>query len=252
MAGAKKPNPLPKGLWHGEVAFMLGGGPSLADVDLSSIRRRRIIAINNAYGDCVRPARSRKPNDAHTCKYEPRDWVDIVWFGDSRWFDWHRKDLARFKGLVCTCAPKYMNVRGLYVYERISDAGITRLPGKVCWNRNSGGSGISFAYHLGVRRVVLLGFDMRRVDGEPNWHKDHPSPEKNPYPKYLRFFGKIAKDAKRLGLDIVNCTPGSLVDQFPIMTLEEYLQWEQENESSAHMESGDALGETGQDIQAEG
>jgi len=218
---------LPEGLWKGSTAFLLGGGPSLRDVDLARIRTRRIIAINNAYGDPVRPAPSRDVRGAFHCRYSPRDWVDIVWFGDARWFSWHRKDLRRFQGLAATCSPLLVDVRGIFRYDFGKLSGICTEPGKVAWNRNSGGSAINLAYHLGVRRVVLLGFDMRRVDGEPNWHKDHPAADKNPYDVYLKHFNAIARDAEALGLEIINCTPGSAIGHFPIMSLDEFLESEE-------------------------
>jgi len=114
-------------------------------------------------------------------------------------------------------------VRGLFYYAKGKLSGICEKPDEVAWNRNSGASAINLAYHLGAKRVVLLGYDMRRVDGEPNWHKDHPAKDKNPYELYLRHFKTIARDADRLGLEVINCTPNSALTCFPIVPLEEYL-----------------------------
>jgi len=91
------------------------------------------------------------------------------------------------------------------------------------------------AYHLGVRHIVLLGFDMRKVEDDCNWHPEHlkmnPNSEKkklanggvNCYGRYLKKFPQVAKDAKRLGLNILNATPGSVLLDFPIVELDDVL-----------------------------
>jgi len=52
----------PPQIWKDGIAFILGGGPSLNDVDFDLIKNRRIIGVNNAY--------------------QLGDWVDVCWFGD--------------------------------------------------------------------------------------------------------------------------------------------------------------------------
>ena len=210
--------------------FILGGGPSLNDVDLSLIHHRRIIGVNNSYGDPVYNKRGK------LIGYEPRPWVDICWFGDSRWYSWHIKNMRDFPGLIAHCVLRLKEARGLHAYNRGKPAGIEERPDYISWNRNSGASAINLAYHLGASRVVLLGFDMRRVNDKTNWHDDHPSPQKNPYYRFLRLFPKIAKDAEALGLEIINATPDSAIEQFPIMTLERYL--EKESADKNHRSSG--------------
>lgn len=202
--------------------FILGGGPSLNNVDFSLIQHRRIIGVNNSYGD---PTYNRRRK---LIKYNPRPWVDVCWFGDSRWYSWHIKSLREFPGLIAHCAPRLKDVRGLHSYNRGKPAGIETRPNYISWNRNSGASAINLAYHLGASRIVLIGFDMRMVGDKANWHDDHPkcSSKRNPYFRFLRSFPKIAKDASDLGLEIINCTPDSAIDQFPIMTLEAYLERE--------------------------
>jgi hypothetical protein len=39
----------PPKIWKGRVAFILGGGPSLNDVDFALIKEERVIGVNNAY-----------------------------------------------------------------------------------------------------------------------------------------------------------------------------------------------------------
>jgi len=193
---------IPK-LWSGETAFILGGGPSLNDVNFDLIKEKRVIGVNNAY--------------------LLGSWVDICWFGDSRWWGWHKEKLSEFPGLIVSCATSLVknNYNFLKIVARGKPRGIEQKPNCVSWNRNSGISAINFAYHLGVKRVVLLGFDMRRIDNKTNWHDQHPCPDKNPYEMFLRVISSVQLDAQRLKLEIINATPGSAIKVFPTMRLEE-------------------------------
>ncbi len=70
---------------------------------------------------------------------------------------------------------------------------------------------------------MLIGFDMRRVNDRANWHEDHPCPQKDPYGRFLLAFPHIAREARELGLEILNATPESAISQFPIVKLEEVI-----------------------------
>lgn len=189
-----------------------------------------MIGINNAYGDPVLDHRSKAKKDKHErVEYIPRPWVDVCWFCDSRWFSWHYLNLKEFPGIIAHCAVS-LNKVGMHYFLRGKPGGIETREGHVAWNGNAGYSAINFAYHLGCKRVVLLGFDMKRVSGSANWHHDHPADEtKNPWFRFLRRTNFIKRDAEKIGLEIINCTPGSAIDAWPIMSLEEFLSQEEGN-----------------------
>jgi len=138
----------------------------------------------------------------------------------------------KFAGLKVTCCERlFEHAPGVKVMGRGKPAGIDTKRGRVSWNGNSGISALSLAYHLGARMMVLLGFDMHPLeDGTSNFHNDHVNMElhKGPnvqkvYDRYLSKMGQVKKDADRLGVKIVNATPGSSIKEFPIMSLEEVL-----------------------------
>lgn len=172
----------------------------------------RCIAVNNAY--------------------RIASWSEFVWFADMKWWDWHSEELLASRLPIATCCEhpkvlKHPSVSKLRLYARDSEHryGISEKKGFVAFNSSSGASAINLAYHMGARKVVLLGFDMRRVHGEKNWHSDHKE-QKNfsPFSRHMKAFGPIGQDAKRLGIEIVNCTPNSAIEEFPIISLEEALQ----------------------------
>src|SRR6266403_328208 len=71
--------------WKGETAFIVGGGPSVADQNVELLRGRKVIVINSS------------------CYLLP--WADILFFADERWWREHVKTVAGFKGRVITTDP---------------------------------------------------------------------------------------------------------------------------------------------------
>lgn len=124
----------------------------------------------------------------------------------------------KFSGLRCHCVDRLEGKPGFLrlIRGRIME-GIDTTPGRVAWNRNSGASAINLAWHLGASKVVLYGFDMRDVDGESHWHNDHQSKKPSPHARFLRCFPAIKRDAERLGIEIINASPGSAIKEFPII-----------------------------------
>ena len=109
--------------------------------------------------------------------------------------------------------------------------GIETRRGFVSWNGNSGLSAISLACHMGAKTIILLGFDMKSDGVQSNYHNEHVEMklQKGPirqqvYTRYLKKGSEIIKDAGILGIKIINATPGSAMEHFPIMTLEEAMQ----------------------------
>lgn len=192
-------------LWPGATCYILGGGPGLARVSLEQLHKRRVIAVNNAY--------------------QLGDWIDVMFYGDCRWLTWHEKALLDFPGLKVTACDSHKDKPGIKaVKRRNSPLGITKEANRLNWNLNSGACAISLAVRFGVKKIVLLGFDMRIVDDKTNWHDGHQdSPNKNPYQRFLKPFPAIARDLEKLGVECINATPGSALDIFPIVEPESVL-----------------------------
>lgn len=196
-------------MWEGERCFILGGSPCLLDEDLELIHDERIIGVNNSY--------------------ELGDWVDICWFGDERWLEWNREKLSEFKGLKMCCVEslaKDLERKEIKALHRGKPQGIERRSDHVSWNNNSGFSAINLAVHLGVKTIILLGFAMKvGKDKEHNWHNHHLIKGHDPIPyfKFLDSLPVIKKDAKELGITIINSTMDSDIEErfIPRMPLEE-------------------------------
>jgi len=231
-------------MWKDGECFIIGGGPSILnqfnipskvieevssgamrpDVYspyLSPLHGKHVIGINNAY--------------------QIGDWIDTIFFGDCSWYLVHRRALARWPGIKATCCNRFANkneteqegVKYL-MKDKTRRLGISYDPSAVSWNGNSGGAAISLAVHFGVKRIYLLGFDMKL--GEKNkthWHKGHRKISKTPiksplipslpFPKHLKGFPPIARDAKARGIEIFNLNPDSAITVFPKIELKDIL-----------------------------
>lgn len=217
----REPRPMlsywkPEALWPDSTIYILGGGPSLNDVNFDLFKDQPVIGVNNAYGDPV------KDEEGNLIRYEPRDWVDVCWFGDGRWYQWHKKYLEEYKGLICSCSPATNKIKFIKSISRGKPQGI-ETNGSIAWNKSSGSSAINLAYYLGAKTIILVGFDMKQRNGQNNWHTDHKNViKRDVYKRFLTVYPAIKEDADRIGLKILNANPDSAITVFPFIELESY------------------------------
>lgn len=210
---------IPK-LWPDSTVFIIGGGPSLLQQDLSLIHDQRVIGVNQAY--------------------KLGSWVDICWYGDKNWYHLNMPQIKKYGGLIVTCSIEIQINRRI---SRVFYVGRSRkkMSGieykdrtQVCWNHNSGASAINLAYWLGAKTIVLLGFDMQlpkdKKNGSTHWHDDYERKINrrtgflyDPYERYMKDWPYIAKDAKEIGLKIINATPGGALNLFERKTIEQVM-----------------------------
>lgn len=225
-------------MWQDGECWIIGGGPSMPrqfDVPeetirqvmnrklppstyspyLSPIHGKHVIAVNNAY--------------------QIGSWIDVVFFGDCSWYLVHRKKLAEFPGLKVTCCTRFTKKpreksEGIkYLAKDASHRlGISSDKSKISWNSNSGAAAISLAVHFGVKRIILLGFDMRLDQGKiSHWHGSHGKPgEKRkppPFNRHLRGFPAIAQEAESMGVEIINTSLKSAILNFPKTAIKDLL-----------------------------
>lgn len=100
--------------------------------------------------------------------------------------------------------------------------GIERLPFDAHFGTslNSGLQGMRCAQFLGAQRILLLGFDLSAARGA-HYFGEHPAPLQNTTPR--RFRTHIQQFKRWRGPEVINCTPGSALKQFPMSTIEKEL-----------------------------
>lgn len=194
----------PEPRFAGRTVVLLGGGPSLAAVDLSRLDPAVTIAVNTA-GELM-------PDAA------------VLFWRDARWFADNRELVAGWKGLAVTTAPRapWPNIRAVALERRpgFPPAGATT----VRWGPSSGHVACALAVAMRATKIVLLGFDCRAVGPRTHWHDRYRETRAEAmYRRFVDGWRGWAADARALGAEIVNATPGSAIDDFPIVPLDQVL-----------------------------
>lgn len=227
-------------LWKGGECWIIGGGPSIPHE--FGVPQRVIDQVQSGEAPISTFSSYFKPiHDRHVIGVNAAfllgSWVDFVFFGDSGFYLRNREEMDVFPNLIATCDPKHRNKYGGGVKympkDRSHPWGITTKRGHVSWNLNSGLASFSLAYHLGVKRIYLLGFDMRlSADYKQHWHRHYKrdtmdlstfSKKRMPFERHKKGFPQVAKDARKLKIEIINVSPHSTVEQFPRVRLKDVL-----------------------------
>ncbi|WP_409188437.1 hypothetical protein [Bradyrhizobium sp. RDM4] len=196
--------------WQGETAFLVGGGPSVAGQDLARLRGRRVIAINSSYA--LLP------------------FADILFFGDLRWWNDHKDRLDGFAGRIVTCRKNPGGLKGLrrevFELERQNPPGLALHRSRVIFRRTSYAAAINLAVHLGCAEIVALGLDGKRdAKGRAHHHAPHRWPTKPAcWAEQLAELATLVEPLQQLGVRVRNASPGSAVELWPHVDLEDILR----------------------------
>ena len=223
-------------IWEGGDVWIIGGGPSIPkQFGISDEVIQKVIAGSsspNVYSPYMSALHNKHVIGINVA-YLIGNWIDMIFFGDGGFFLQHQQELANFPGLRVSCNPTTRNLNWVKFLEqdRRHVLGISASPKMVSWNHNSGAAAISLAAHTGAKRIFLLGFDMK-LDNKSNkhWHDVYKMGTIEgkrkmhlPFNRHLKGFTQIAKDAKSMGIDIINVCPDSAITQFPKLSIKEVL-----------------------------
>lgn len=232
---------IPK-LWKGGDVWIIGGGPSIPEqFGIPGDVVQRVLTgeeTPQAYSPYLSYLHDKHVIGINVA-YMMGDWVDAVFFGDGGFFLKHLKELALFPNLRVSCHPKVKpyNWVKFVPMDRKHRAGISVDNGCVSWNKNSGAAAISLAVHFGASRIYLLGFDMKVSHEKQHWHglyrkngaPNYPRKVKGrivgglPFSTHLKGFPRIAKDAQKYGVEIINVCPDSAIECFKKVSLKDII-----------------------------
>lgn len=207
------PRPYHRPAWAERTAVVIGSGPSLNEYQLIEVALARlalrvhVIAVNNTI--------------------ERATWADVAYFGDYTAIKHYLPKLRKLTAAEWVTIDSAAAERWKLTHVNPASANGMQLD-RIRVNGNSGAQAISVAAAFGAKRILLLGFDMRNdpKTGAAHWFGQHP---KNLvtvqlFEEWLHKFEFIAKDAKALGVEIINCTPGSALEVFPRANISEALK----------------------------
>lgn len=195
---------------------MVASGPSLTLEAAATVRRARLagwhaIVVNDAY---------------RAVRY-----AEVLYAADRHWWEAHG-GVADFHGERWSCtsstspncddktawADTYYSINLVEARDGQGFAAQRGIHLGAC--SHSGFHAVNLALVFGAERVVLIGFDMRRVDGASHFFGEHP-PELRRYSgelearAYRDFIRSYPPDAR-----VVNATPGSALKAYEFVDLE--------------------------------
>lgn len=139
--------------------------------------------------------------------------ADMLFAADPEWWQKHPEALKFAGHKVVSRNSVYFP--GVWYAKPISMSG-----------GNSALRATQLAVDAGAKRIVLLGVDL---DSKKltHWHGDHKNGLRNPMPQVFEAAIKAWEGfSKQPGLpEIINCSLQSALTCFPVMPLDEVLQW---------------------------
>ena len=196
---------------------MLGGGPSLEGFDCKPLHRLGwLLAINSSF------------------KLAP--YCDAVFFTDTTWWSgsWvpggkpRKVELKRSGALLVTTSRAVKRDAPDHVKRVAAAMGVPFRAGQgpIRLGRSSGHTGVSLAAAFGAKRIILLGFDMKRdQNGRSHHHNEYASVNDKLYSHdFVPSFNGWNKIAVKAGIEILNATPGTALKEFPLIKIEEVLK----------------------------
>lgn len=221
-------------IWKNGTCVIIGGGPSLIkQFDIPEELVKKVYSgesESSVYSPYMERLHS-KHVIAVNMSFKIGDWMDMIFYGDAVWGEKYYEELMKHPALIVSCLPrnpqKESILSGVKYLTRNHQKvfGITTEQSKVSWNNNSGSAAINFAVHLGVKKIILLGFDMSLDSGQnQHWHKYYATPKKNVAKiigRHLLGFPDLVKDLHSLGVEVINCSQESKIEGFPKMNLKD-------------------------------
>lgn len=208
-------------IWEKEC-YIIGGGTSLLKQFNIPIELTQEVYSGVSSPSVYSPFLS-KLHDKHViatnAAYRIGNWMDFLIFGDEGFWKSNKDGILSFPGLKIYGSNKEMkNPNVLQVRRSTKGDGLSSNPNFLSWNQNTGAMAINLATLLGCKKIYLLGFDMS-LDSEKNqhWHKYYHSSLKmvgHSFKRHLAGFPAIARDAEKIGVEIINLNPDSAINCF--------------------------------------
>lgn len=215
------------------IGVIVGTGPSVTEEQLNLVKKARkedkcrIITMNNSY-------QAIDPDIHFACNYQ---WWDHYFQKDPKlkelrntvdMWTWNKDTAKKYK---------INHVPGKW------EDGLSTDPNWIHYGHGSGYESLGVAYNYKFHTILLLGYDMKFPKGY-NGKKKQAGGKRHyfgEYPKTLQHWSVSPKsvdkngvliglirmyetiDCSKLGVNIVNCSPGSALECFPKKKLEEIL-----------------------------
>lgn len=215
-----------KPIWRDEVCVILAGGPSLRNIESFGPQLKmcqNFITINDSWR--LLPSNIKAVN--YFCD---SSWWSMQLQKNPRSIDGHRSFHEMiYSGFWITIDPGFFDHPQVHFLKSTGQRGLELDPSCLRHGSNSGYQAINLAVHLGAKKIVLLGYDMKVVGYQTNWHKE-PRAEAKAYERCIQqsmlpHFPSLVQPLKDLGVEVINANPESELTCFTRTTLEDALRY---------------------------
>jgi hypothetical protein len=188
----------------GDTIYIVGGGSSLKGFDFEKLKDKTVIAINKAF--------------LHI------PFAQVLYWSDTRFFEWYEKEIEKFKGIKVTCRPQPKR-NDIINLLNTGKNGLETMSYGIRDGGNSGYAAINLAYHLGAKTIILLGFDMYTVGKDTHWHDGYTSTANTEVMSKLMVpnFDTLINPLDKRKVKVYNASPNSKLECFTKITIEESL-----------------------------
>jgi hypothetical protein len=199
----------------GRKVFIIGGGPSLKNMDLSFLNGKQVIVTNNA-AELLPEATAWI-------------WADEPWAANNHRLLEESQIRLRFHPKpFCNSLydrGKKLGYGNCQILHKTGDFGLDPQEYKIRGN-NSGANAIHLAYSCKAREILLLGFDMHvSPTGKANYHDKHICHGTNEIykEKFIPSIKSMADGLSRIGINVYNLNKESSLKCFQFKNIEDFI-----------------------------
>jgi hypothetical protein len=217
----------------GETAILVGTGPSVKTQLKELNNDIPKISINNSYE--IIPG---LPAAHIACNL---DWWEHYWPRSPRLREMPCPKYTWYKEIADRYNKDIQDYNKITYVKAIVKDGLSLDPKILHINHGSGPMGINLALLLGVRKLLLVGHDMKFAKDYNGRRKKAGSKPRHFFGEYpdklqhwpsvkvgkngqlnglIEAYNKMPPDLEKGGMEVINCTPGSALPTFPMSTLE--------------------------------
>lgn len=201
--------------FHNNTVFVLGGGPSVSTVDLARLRGKNVLCLNSAY------------------KY--LDSCSAILWCDSTWASKNDQELRERTAIKIGCLSGVRQIGRDYSRKTIGDSTVLSKTGSSGYDpnimnvrgNNSGTMAINLLMNMGVKTVILIGFDMTSSNSKSHFHSDYDFVvSKSVYQDtFVPNFIALMESAKQYNINttVLNASPNSALTIFKKIQLNDYI-----------------------------
>jgi hypothetical protein len=156
-------------------------------------------------------------------------WADVLYACDDSWWLHYFSEVATvFKGSqMWTVANRARDQFKLnWIYGKSLQGGLSMDPDCIHAGLNSGHQAVALAHFFGVKKILLLGYDMQRHGGRTHWHADHPRGKMGNggrFAEWRKQLDDLRGDFDRAGIEVINCSRKTGLVGYPRATIQEAL-----------------------------